>query len=50
MPSQLSTYFKRRMAFRKTGKSLVCSEKLYSFFKPVVLCSETSKTPESYIN
>jgi hypothetical protein len=49
--SQLSTYFKRLVAFRKADESLVCSDKtLGSFFKPALLRSKTSITSESFID
>jgi hypothetical protein len=48
--SQLSTCFKRRVAFRKTDESLVCSEKKFgSFFKSALLPSKTN-TSESFID
>jgi hypothetical protein len=49
--SQLSTYFKRHMAFRKGDESLVCSDKTVdSFFKPASLRSGTRTTSESSID
>jgi hypothetical protein len=48
--SQLDTYFKRYMTFRKAGELLVCSEKLDSFFKPALSRSKTSTTSEPSID
>jgi hypothetical protein len=35
--SQLTTYFKRHMAFRKADEFLFCSENLNSFLKTALL-------------
>jgi hypothetical protein len=48
--SQLSTYFKSHMEFRKADESLVCSDKTLQFFKPALLRSKTSITSESSID
>jgi hypothetical protein len=48
--SQLSTYFKTHMAFRKADESLHLSvqTKLDGFFKPALLLSKTSTTSEFF--
>jgi hypothetical protein len=45
--SQLSTYFKPCMAFRKADQSLVCPDKILQFLQT---CIKTSTTSESSIN
>jgi hypothetical protein len=42
--SQLSTYFKRYVTFRKADLSV--QTKLDSFFKPLLLCLKTSSTSD----
>jgi hypothetical protein len=48
--SQLSTYFKKHMAFRKADESLACSTKLDSLIKPALFHSKISTTSETSIN
>jgi hypothetical protein len=35
--SQLNTYFKRHMAFRKVDESLVCSDKTWRFLQTCII-------------
>jgi hypothetical protein len=45
--SQLSTYYKRHMPFRKADESLVCSDKTWdSFFRPASLRSKSRRTSD----
>jgi hypothetical protein len=45
--SHLSIFFGRHMTFKKVNESLVSSEKLNSFLKHILLCSNTITNSES---